>query len=265
MNLKDYLTLYKYMVKNNIIAQMAFRANFISSIVTEIAFLMSKALYIVVIYSVGYSINGVTPHQMLMFIGSYTLITGVMDSVYYPNIAAIPGYIRSGELDIYLTKPISIQFLASFRNFSIGLGIPNVLAGGILIVISWMMSEVPVTFLNIIGYITFTLIGSVITYPLLLFPTIFAFWFVKTDALYNLTFSLWDFNNMPMTIYNKIIQRIGIFLLPIFLLTNFAPMFVFGMLPLTHIIFAFLAVPVFIGLVTLFWNMAIKNYSSASS
>ena len=265
MKLKDYIKLYGYMVKNNIMAQMEFKANFVSSIITEIAFLMSKALYIIVIYSVGFSINGVTPNQMLMFIGSYTLITGVMDSVYYPNIASIPEYIRSGELDIYLTKPISTQFLASFRRFNIGLGIPNVLAGVIMIVASWHLSGVPVTFFNITGYITFTVIGCIITYPLLFFPTILAFWFVKTDTLYDLTFSLWDFNNMPMTIYNKVLQRIGIFFIPVFLLTNFAPMYVFGMLPLVYRVFAFLAVPFFVGLVIIFWNRAIKSYTSASS
>lgn len=265
MHLKDYIKLYKYMVKNNIMAQMEYKANFISSIVTEIAFLMSKALYIIVIYSVGLSIHGVTPHQMLMFIGSYTVITGIMDSVYYPNIASIPEYIRSGELDIYLTKPISTQFLASFRKFNLGLGIPNVLAGVIMIVVSWNLSNVPVTLTNIIGYIIFTIIGSIITYPLLFFPTIFAFWFVKTDALYDFTFSSWDFNNMPMTIYNKVLQRIGIFLIPIFILTNFAPMFVFGMLPFLYQVYAFLAVPIFVGLVILFWNKAIKSYTSASS
>lgn len=265
MHLKDYIKLYMYMVKNNVMAQMEFKANFISSIITEIAFLMSKALYIIVIYSVGISINGVTPHQMLMFIGSFTVITGIMDSVYYPNIASIPEYIRSGELDIYLTKPISTQFLASFRKFNIGLGIPNVLAGVVMIVISWYLSGVPVTLLNIIGYITFTIIGSILTYPLLFFPTILAFWLVKTDSLYDLTFSSWDFNNMPMTIYNKVVQRIGIFILPIFILTNFAPMFVFGMLPVVYGVFAFLAVPIFVGLVILFWNKAIKSYTSASS
>lgn len=265
MNIKDYIKLYIHMVKNNVIAQMGFRANFISAIVTEIAFLMSKALYIIVIYSVGFSINGVTPNQILMFIGSFTLITGIMDSVYYPNIASIPEYIRSGELDVYLTKPISTQFLASFRKFNIGLGIPNVLAGVTMIVVSWYLSNVPVTFLNILGFITFTIIGSIITYPFLFFPTIFAFWLVKTDALYDLTFSTWDFNNMPMTIYNKVLQRIGIFLIPIFLLTNMAPMYVFGMLPLMYRVYAFLAVPIFVGLVTLFWNKAIKSYTSASS
>ena len=82
MSIRDYLKLYGYFVKNSIIAQMQYRTNFIMSMLTEVAFVFAKSLYIIVIYSAGLSINGLEPQQILMFIGSYTLVTGVMDAVY---------------------------------------------------------------------------------------------------------------------------------------------------------------------------------------
>jgi ABC-2 type transport system permease protein len=74
-----------------------------------------------------------------------------------------------------------------------------------------------------------------------------------------------NFNNMPMMIYGKWMQRIGIFAIPIFLITNFAPMFVMDMLSGKYIIWSIIAPCLFIFLVRKFWNFAIKNYSSASS
>lgn len=265
MSLKDYIKLYLHMVKYNIMAQMEYKVNFILSMLTEVGFLLAKSLYIIVIFSVGLSIRGMTPDQMLMFIGSYTIITGIMDSVYFPNISSIPSYIQNGELDIYLTKPVSHQFLCSFRKFDIGLGIPNVLAGFLMVVLSWQRTGAAVNFTNIAGYLFFTIAGSVVTYPLLLIPTSLAFQFIRVDALQEVLWALWDFNNMPMTIYHKCMQRIGIFLVPIFLITNFAPMFVFGMLPPVYIIYGILAMPIFIFLSIFIWNRAIKRYASASS
>lgn len=265
MNLVDYIKLYFHMVKYNIMAQMEFKANFIMAMLTEVGFLMSKVLYVVVMYTVGVKINGMTPEAMLMFVGSYTLITGVMDSVYYPNIASIPEYIRNGELDIYLTKPISTQYIVSFRKFDIGLGIPNAVAGIAMIVISWNSCDIAVTPLNILGYILFTIAGCIMTYPILFIPTMFAFWLVKIDALYDITFALWDFNNMPMTIYNKIMKTVGVYIIPIFLITNFAPMFVQGFIPKSYIIFTLFAIPFFFFLTKLLWDYSVKHYSSASS
>lgn len=265
MNIKDYIQLYFHMVKYNIMAQMEYKINFFLSVLTEVGFLLAKSLYIIVVFSIGLSINGASPDQILMFIGSYTIITGIMDSIYYPNLASIPGYIQNGELDIYLTKPVSCQFLCSFRKFDIGLGIPNVLAGVIMVVISWCRTATQVSAVNILGYLFFTLVGCVVTYPLLIIPTTLAFRLVRVDALQNIIFALWDFNNMPMTIYHKSMQRVGVFLIPIFLITNFAPMFVFGLLPKNYIVYAILGMPIFVAASVIVWNKAIRGYSSASS
>ncbi len=262
MGFTKYVRLYFHLVKYNITAQMEFRANFIISILTEVAFLCAKALYIIVLFSAGLGINGLSPEQMLMFIGSYTIITGVMDSVFYPNIAAIPEYIRTASLDIYLTKPVNSLFMASLRKFDLGLGIPNVAAGLAMVIISWIMTGTPVTLLSVAGFLFFTVIGCLMTFPILMIPVTLSFWIIKSDAIMEVIWALWDFNNMPMTIYSRGIRLVGTFIVPIFLITNFAPLFVFGMLPVTAGIFSVVAIPIFFGLAIGFWNVAVKNYSS---
>ena len=156
MRIKDYLKLYGHFVKNNLIAQMQYRTNFVISILTEVGYVFAKSLYIVVLFSSGLSINGLEPCQMLMFIGSYTLITGIMDAVFYPNIVAIPEYIRTASLDVMITKPINSLFMSAFRKFDLGLGIPNVLAGSAMIIVSWILSGVGICcFLSFGVYLDF--------------------------------------------------------------------------------------------------------------
>ncbi|WP_320929075.1 ABC-2 family transporter protein [Hungatella sp.] len=260
---RDYLKLYGYFVKNNIIAQMAYRSNFIISILTEVGFIFAKSLYIIVLFSAGLSIRGLEPKQMLLFIGSYTLITGIMDAVCYPNIAAIPEYIRTASLDLMLTKPVNSLFISAFRKFDLGLGIPNVAGGLAMIAVSWKLSGIPFTAYHVLGFVFFIVLGCILTFPILMIPVTCSFWMIKSSALMDVIWAMWDFNNMPMTIYNRIIKAIGIFVLPVFMVTNLGPMFLLGILPRIYMVYAMTAIPVFLKLSITFWNFAIKRYSSA--
>lgn len=263
--LKKYIIIYGLFVKNCLIAQMEYRINFLMSVLIECAFVFAKMIYVIVVFKAGVAINGLTPYAILMFIGSYTIITGVMDAVYFVNVTKLPEYVRNGTLDIFITKPLSLQFAVSFRYFDFGLAVPNIIAGVTMVVVSWVKLGLAVNLLQVGGYLLFTLIGIVMTYPLLMFPYIFSFWIVKTQSLYDIVFALWDFNNMPMGIYSKWLQRFGIFILPIFLITNFAPMFVMGMIGPGYFVWALIAPFLFLFLLRKFWKFAIKNYSSASS
>lgn len=263
--LKKYIKIYFVFIKNSLMAQMEFRTNFIISICTECAFLFAKLLYVIVIFHAGTKINGFSPYAMLMFIGSYTVITGVMDAIYFPNLSKISDYVRNGDLDMMIIKPISTQFLVTMRYIDFGLAVPNLIAGIAMVVISWVKIGVTFNIINIIGFVAFTIIGIIISYPILLFPFLLSFWVVKIQAISDITWALWDFNNAPMTIYGKWLQRIGIFIIPIFVITNFAPMFVMNILSKGLIFWAIAAPIIFFILVNKFWNYAIKNYSSASS
>lgn len=265
MKIRDYLKLYCYFVKNSMIAQLTYKTNFIMSVLTEVGFIFAKSLYIIVLFSSGLSINGLKPEQMLMFIGSYTLITGIMDAVFYPNIAAIPEYIRTASLDMIITKPVNSLFMCAFRKFDLGLGIPNVIGGLIMIGGSWWLSGIALTAINVIGFGLLCCLGCILTFPVLILPVTCSFWFIRSNSLMEIIWAMWDFNNMPMTIYNKIIKMIGIFVLPVFMITNLGPMFVFGILPRSYLIYALVAIPVFLKISIVFWNFAIKQYTSASN
>ncbi|MEN8905176.1 MAG: ABC-2 family transporter protein, partial [Clostridiales bacterium] len=263
--IKRYLNIYFLFIKNCLIAQLEYRTNFAIAMLIECAFLFTKVLYIIVIFNVGVTINGLEPYEILMFIGSYTIITGFMDAIFFPNISRISQYVRSGELDLYITKPLSLQFIVSFRYFDFGLAIPNIIVGIVMVVVAWLKVGIDISLFNITGYIILSILGLIITYPVLMFPTLLSFWVINTSELNNITFALWDFNNMPMQIYGKVLQKIGVFLIPIFIITNFAPMFVMGLLDTTYIIWSIVAAILFNLLLRLFWTLALKSYSSASS
>lgn len=202
--------------------------------------------------------------QVLMFIGSYTFLTGFVDAVFLQNITAFSEYVWKGTLDTYLTKPMNPLFMITTRKFDLGLGVPNFIGGSVMILLAWSKCNIPVTFSNIAEFIFFTLIGCLLSYPIMFIPTMLSFWLVKMDALSEITWAIWDINKMPMMIYTHPIRIFGTFILPIFTVTHCAPMWVMGILPVSHMIYAILAIPLFYGILFLMWKKALKHYSGAS-
>ena len=206
-----------------------------------------------------------SPYEILMCIGLYTVLTGIMDTVYYPNVSRLPELVRNGDLDLYITKPISLQFMVSFRYFDLGLAVPNVLGGIAMIVIAWQNLNIPANPAMLSGFIFFSVVGLVISYPVLMIPAILSFWIVKTDQLFGIIWSIWDFNNMPMGIYNRVIRGIGTFVIPVFLITNFAPLFVMRRLSVFYMVWSVAASALLLIFLRWFFNFAVRHYSSASS
>lgn len=69
----------------------------------------------------------------------------------------------------------------------------------------------------------------------------------------------------PVDIYTPWIRQVGVFLLPIFVITNFPPMFVMGRLPPMYLAWSLLIPIILLGLVRMLWQKGLRSYSSASS
>lgn len=252
-------------MKNSLIAQLEYRVNFVTGLLMELGYLLVKLLYVIVVYNAGVGVNGLSPDEVLIFVGTFVLVTGFYAGLFMMNNFALSDHIRTGTLDFYIVKPVSLQFMATLRRSDMALFGTDVIAGVIMVVIGWTRLHLQVSLLNLLGFAGYTLCGAAVGYSIFLLPNIFSFWFVKSGALAGLTDSFWDFNNMPMGIYNKTIQRIGVYVLPIFVVTNFPTLFVLGRLSPWWSVWGILAPFVCLAAVRLLWNRAIKQYSSASS
>lgn len=264
IELRRHLYILALFAKNSVISQMEYRFNFITGIFVETAFLMAKLLYVVVVYKANVHIDGLTPDTILMFMGTHILLTGIYMGLFYNNFQRLTEYVRSGMLDLMMVKPISLQFLVSVRYIEVGMPIPNIIAGSVMVTVGWSASEIPFTFLNVALFIAFMFIATIMTYCIMIIPSLLSFWFVNTSAASEISYSVWDSNNMPYLIYNKWIQRIGTFIIPIFIITNFAPLFVLRKLTTVELVWGMVAPIVFFLTIRVLWKQALKVYSSSN-
>jgi ABC-2 type transport system permease protein len=252
-------------MKNSLIGYMEYRANLFAALIMELVYLTSKILYVVVIYQTGIEINGVSPDEIMLFVASFIIMTGIYTGLFMDNFYGLPEHIRNGTLDMYITKPISLQFMATLRHVNFVLPVPNFIAGIIMLIIAVNRLNIQLTFYNVSIYLLTIVSGTCMAYAIFLAPQILSFWTVKTGAIIEIADRCWDFNNMPMSIYKKWMQRIGIFVIPVFFITNIPAMFLAGRLNNLYFVWAIIAPILFLMLVRIFWKYAIKNYSSASS
>jgi len=264
-NMKRYMKIYSICFKNSIMAQMEYRFNFLLACAVQLAFMLIKATYAIVVQSVGVSINGVSPDEMLIFIGTYSALSGVYMTFYYLNFFRIPFLVRNGELDMYIVKPISTQFIISLERVYIGYAMVSVPIGGAMVVMGWLRAEIAFNFINVFSYFALTLCGMALAYSFFLILSLSAFWFISGDGLMRLGDMLWDFNNMPMIIYNQAIQLVGLFVIPVFLITNMGPLAVIGEISPMMVIWCIAAPLILFCVQRIIWNRALKRYSSASS
>lgn len=263
--LKKHFGLYMLFIKYSIMAQMEYRTNFIISMFIQFAFMCIKLSYVVVLYRVGIKINGFSPDEMLIMIGTYSALSGVFVSFFLLNFGELSEHIRTGSLDTYIVKPVSLQFMVTLRRVDLAFALVSLIMGGAMVGIGWHRAGIEFSIVNIMGYIAFTLWGLFLTYSLFLIPNIIAFWTVSSRGLAQFVNQLWDFNNMPMTIYNRTVKWLGTFIIPIFLITNMGGLFILKRLNLIMIGWGILAPILFFGICRFLWNKAMKHYVSVNA
>jgi ABC-2 type transport system permease protein len=263
--IKKHVLIYGLFLKNSLMVQMEYRFSFIGNFSMEVGYLFVKLSYVVVVYRSGVKINGLSPDEILLFIGTFVTLTAVYAGLFMLNNFRLRGKIKDGELDLLLTKPVSLQFMATLRQADLTIFGVDAIAGLIMVAIAWARLGIPVSLVTVGGYAGFMVISSLVSYSLFLLPQILSFWLMNTSAIAEITDSFWDFNNMPMDIYTAWVKQVGIFVLPIFVISNFPPMFVLNKMPPLYLAWSALLPILLLWAVRLLWKKGLKTYSSASS
>lgn len=261
---RRYLRLLGIFAKYSLMSVIEYRINFVAGVAVELGWMLVKLLYVAIVYKAGVNIGILTPDHILLFIGTYVLMTGIY-MLYYNNFTSIPGLVRQGDLDLYIVKPVSLQFYVTMRHVDFPMFLTNSVAGIIMIVTGWSLAGLPVGVFWIGGFLFFLVCGCLLTYSLFLLPYLICFWTVSVGGVGDIAAAFWDFNNMPSMIYGKWVQRIGTFILPLFVITNFPGLFLMGELSWGMAVWGAAAPVLFFLISRAAWKWAVKNYSSASS
>jgi ABC-2 type transport system permease protein len=258
-----HVKLYAMLVRLNVMSQMEYRANFVTGMLMGLGYLCVKILYVAVSYGAGRRIAGFTPDEMLVFVGTFVLVTGFYAGSFMMNMFQLSVLVRDGSFDTLMTKPVSLQFLATFRRSDIGIFLVDTVAGLIMVAVGLARTGALLDAPRILGYGLFLASGAAVGYSLYLIPQSLVFRIVNAGSIAELTDSFWDFNNVPMIVYGRVGQAIGVFVIPMFVITSFPALFVLDRMGPLYMIWGVAAPILFLCLARICWRAGIRHYTSA--
>jgi len=121
---RRYGRLWAYLARRSMMAQLAYRGDFAMGVARNAGYLALALVFYQVLFMRTGSIAGWSQPAVLLLFGVFRIVKGVLYFFVEENIAAIPGFVRDGQMDFVLLKPINAQVnLGSLFNAAIGAGL----------------------------------------------------------------------------------------------------------------------------------------------
>ncbi|WP_159067833.1 ABC transporter permease [Paenibacillus ihuae] len=242
----------------------AYKFNFFTVFLTITAYFSVQLIFMHLVYSNVDSLAGWTRYEMFFYIGTFNIIDSLWTFGPFFNLLAIPGVIRSGALDYYITKPVNSQFLISLRNVDPG-SIISALAGVTLITFALIQGGMELTYARAGLYIVSIFHALLIQYSVYFIFTCLAFWLVKADFVDSIHGILCYFSTRPVDIYKGFIRFVLSYVLPYGLALTVASKAAVKTIQFPeYTLFLILSWSIFAVSVGV-WRFSLKHYSSASS
>ncbi|MEM9034282.1 MAG: ABC-2 family transporter protein [Actinomycetota bacterium] len=244
--------------------ELQYRANFVIQLLQSIVAITTGLIVLALIFDRTDDLAGWSRPQLLIVMGVFTLVGGVIGFAIEPNMARVMSDIRQGTFDYVLTKPIDSQLLASVREFRLW-RLSDALVGSIVLIWGLVELETSIGPGELLAFVLTLVAGSVLVYCLWLALTTGAFWFVRMDMIQELFSGLYRAGQYPVTVYPVWLRASLTYLVPIGFAVTVPSEMLTGRLTASRLaitvgflIAAFVAT-------RRFWRIGTRRYSGASA
>jgi ABC-2 type transport system permease protein len=257
------LRLWRLFFTHSLVQDLEYRVNWWMNAFNSLLFLGSGLLVLWVVFTQADAIGGWSFDQAFTLLGVFVFLEAVAMVFLVPNLNRVPDYVRRGELDFLLLKPVSARFIVSTRYASVWWTPQLVLGLGVI--------GIGMARQGTVGIATITLgalmlaLAVVILYAVWFALTTTAFWFVKVDNVSEVFTAFFAAGRFPVSAYPPWVRVVLSYVVPIAFLTTVPAEAVSQRLAWP---WALGSVAV-AGLVLLgsqvLWRAALASYTSASS
>ncbi len=210
------------------------------------------------------TVGGWSYDQALVIVALFTLIGGLIDAIFQPNITRIIQMVRTGTMDFVLTKPVNSQFIATLRHTNYS-GLASVTAGIAILLFALGRLNYAPNFSALVLFALTLCAGVTIVYSIWLVMAATSFWFVRIDNIMGLFWALFDTARFPIGVFPAIFRFALTFILPVAFMTTVPAQAILGTIDLPSIISAIVMAAALFAFSAWFWRRAVLSYSSASS
>ena len=94
-----YLEIYWLMIRNSLIREMSFKANFLLWIIVEFLWFVGQVVFLEVIYGHVDNIAGWSKWECVLLIGTHQITSQIFQAFFYVNLAELPELVRVAPCD----------------------------------------------------------------------------------------------------------------------------------------------------------------------
>ncbi len=264
--MRRYIEIYSIMLRNSLIREMTFKANFLLWMVVEILWFCGQIVFFSIIFGNVDRIGDWTKWEVVLLIGTHQMIAQLFQALFFVNIANIPELVRTGKLDSVLVLPIDSQFAVSTKQFGLD-SIVNAMLGAVVVGVSLSKLGVAPSPLSLALYLAAVCFGIAVHYSIMLGLAGASFWIVRAQGLVYGYFNFLNIARYPDAIFPRLFRLIFGWIIPVVIIANIPARLLIKSLgqPWLLMLHLVTASTIIFLLSRVFWKFALRHYSSASS
>lgn len=244
--------------------EFQYRANFFVQLLQSLVQVVTGLVALAVIFDHTTDLNGWTRPELLVVMGIYNIVGGLIGFAVQPNMQRVLADVHTGTYDYVLTKPVDSQLLSSVRQFQLW-RLTDVLVGGA--VVAWGLArvdEVP-NGGHAVAFVLMLTAGMFLVYCLWLMVTAGAFWVVRMDEVQDLFTGMYRAGQYPVTVYPVWLKLIMTYLVPIGFAVTVPAESLTGRLTTTRVLVTIGFLALVFAITRLVWRAGTRHYSGASA
>ncbi|MBO0813084.1 MAG: ABC-2 family transporter protein [Microlunatus sp.] len=248
----------------SLIREAQFRAQAWTTIVVGFVEMLAQVVPVLVIFSHSTRVNGWDAGLVIAIAGVSEIMTSLLATFIAPNQAKMTDYIRAGQLDLILIRPVAGQPFAALRWVQPAEAW-GVLTGAALTVIGLVASDIAIRpelvtvalLWFVIGFLAVALVWTNLGY--------LAFWLTSVGALGELFSALLTAGKYPLAFFPRAVRVIMLSLLPLGFATTVPVQILTGTVRPLLLVYGVGLLALLVIITRLHWLAGIRRYSSASS
>lgn len=258
-----YLRLWRRFYIMALVRATEYRFNFAVSVCEGFIQLGLAVASLLLLYRFTPSVGGWAQPETLMLAGIYRAAESLIALQLAPNIPAISGYVRRGDLDFLLLRPLSSQFLVSLRWVwpaeivnALG-GVALAVGAGVAAGAQWGAGSVALA-------AAFALCGLATLYAIWFMAATLSLWLVNS-SLDDMFYSAFDTARYPVAFFRGLARTLLTFAFPVAFVTTFPAEALLGRADARLLPVGLALAAASLLASRLFWRWGLRHYGSASS
>jgi ABC-2 type transport system permease protein len=249
-------------VRINVAEELQYRSNFIASLLGT-SFRMGTALLTVALFFSHTSrLGGWSFWDVVVLLGVFNALTGVIESVLRPGLGQLAGDVKSGALDLVLVRPVDAQLYTSVRRLDIW-RISDIALG--LALAGYALARIgrPVAVMTIASFALAFAAAVAVVYAIWVALMSLAFWFVAVQNISILFDGVYEAARYPVSAYPGALRFLFVYLIPVAWTTTIPASALTGRIGIGTALIATGVGALALALTRALWNTAIRRYTSA--